>query len=181
MKNHFQVFETKIYISDDALTKLDGFTKCKYAGFKKIILVDENTLINCLPVLKKKCPGLNNALVITIKGGEKNKSLDTAQYIWQQLNNNLVDRNAVMINLGGGVLTDLGAFCASTYKRGIKVINVPTTLLGMVDAAIGGKTGVDFNRFDTRNISGSQDDIYQNSVKLRIKNGRDTCYSKFLL
>jgi 3-dehydroquinate synthase len=153
MKNHFQVFKTQIYISDDALNMLDGFIADKYKSSKKIILTDENTLTHCLPVLKKKCQGLKNALIITVKSGEQNKSIETAQYVWQKLNNNFIDRNAVFINLGGGVLTDLGAFCASTYMRGIKFINMPTTLLGMVDASVGAKTGIDF--LNIKNLIGT--------------------------
>jgi 3-dehydroquinate synthase len=81
---------------------------------------------------------------IVIKAGEQHKNLQTVQRIWKTLMKHHADRNAWIINLGGGVITDLGGFVASTYKRGIRFINVPTTLLAMVDAAIGGKTGIDF-------------------------------------
>ena len=84
------------------------------------------------------------AIDIVIKAGEQHKNLQTVQRIWKTLLKHHADRNAMLINLGGGVVTDLGGFAASTYKRGIKFINVPTTLVGMVDAAIGGKTGIDF-------------------------------------
>lgn len=86
----------------------------------------------------------DSAIEIVIKAGEQNKNLQTIQRIWKTLMKHHADRNAVMINLGGGTITDLGGFAASTYKRGIKFINIPTTLLAMVDAAIGGKTGIDF-------------------------------------
>lgn len=85
-----------------------------------------------------------SAIEIVIKAGEQHKNLQTVQRIWKTLMKHHADRNAVIINLGGGTITDLGGFAASTYKRGIKFINVPTTLLAMVDAAIGGKTGIDF-------------------------------------
>lgn len=84
------------------------------------------------------------AVDIIIKSGEQHKNLQTVQRIWKTLMKHCADRNALLINLGGGVITDLGGFAASTYKRGIKFINIPTTLLAMVDAAIGGKTGIDF-------------------------------------
>ena len=84
------------------------------------------------------------AIDIVIKAGEQHKNLQTVQRIWKALMKHRADRNALLINLGGGVVTDLGGFAASTYKRGIRFINVPTTLLAMVDAAIGGKTGIDF-------------------------------------
>ena len=84
------------------------------------------------------------AVDIIIKAGEEHKNLQTVQRIWKTLLKHRADRNALIVNLGGGVITDLGGFAASTYKRGIKFINIPTTLLGMIDAAIGGKTGIDF-------------------------------------
>lgn len=84
------------------------------------------------------------AVDIIIKAGEEHKNLQTVQRIWKTMLKHHADRNALIVNLGGGVITDLGGFAASTYKRGIKFINIPTTLLAMVDAAIGGKTGIDF-------------------------------------
>lgn len=104
------------------------------------ILVDENTRQFCLPLL----PKLKHQ-IIEIKSGESNKNIETCQFIWTQLLNNKADRNVLLINLGGGVISDMGGFCAATYKRGISFINIPTTLLAMVDATIGGKTGIDFN------------------------------------
>ena len=85
-----------------------------------------------------------SAIDIVIKPGEQHKNLQSVQRIWKTLMKHHADRNALLINLGGGVITDLGGFAASTYKRGIRFVNVPTTLLAMVDAAIGGKTGIDF-------------------------------------
>ena len=107
------------------------------------ILTDENVAPFWLPEVAHwlYC---DSAIEIVIKTGEQNKNLQTVQRIWKTLMKHHADRNAVMINLGGGTITDLGGFAASTFKRGIKFINVPTTLLAMVDAAIGGKTGVDF-------------------------------------
>ena len=107
------------------------------------ILTDENIAPFWLPEVEY---GLNceNAIEIVIKPGEQHKNLQTVQRIWKTLMKHHADRNALLINLGGGVITDLGGFAASTYKRGIKFINIPTTLLAMVDAAIGGKTGIDF-------------------------------------
>lgn len=86
----------------------------------------------------------DSAVDIVIKAGEQHKNLQTVQRIWKTLLKHHADRNALLINLGGGTITDLGGFAASTYKRGIKFINIPTTLLAMVDASIGGKTGIDF-------------------------------------
>ena len=108
------------------------------------ILVDENTEKFCLKILLKKT-GISNYNKLLIKSGEENKNLETCYYLWGQLSSYKADRKSLLINLGGGVLTDIGGFVASTYLRGIKFYNIPTTLLGMVDGADGGKTGVDFN------------------------------------
>lgn len=107
------------------------------------ILTDENVAPFWLPEVAHwlHC---DSAIDIVIKSGEQYKNLQTVQRIWKVLMKHHADRNALLINLGGGVITDMGGFAASTYKRGIKFINVPTTLLAMVDAAIGGKTGIDF-------------------------------------
>ena len=107
------------------------------------ILVDENTDQFCLEIFIKKS-GIKLFNKIIIASGEDNKNIDTCVSIWDQLNSFKADRKSLLINLGGGVLTDIGGFAASTYLRGIKFINIPTTLLGMVDAAHGGKTGIDF-------------------------------------
>ena len=110
---------------------------------KVFILTDENVAPFWLPEVAHwlHC---NSATDIIIKAGEQHKNLQTVQRIWKTLMKHHADRNALLVNLGGGVITDLGGFAASTYKRGIKFINIPTTLLAMMDAAIGGKTGIDF-------------------------------------
>ena len=107
------------------------------------ILTDENVAPFWLPEMAHwlHC---ESAVDIIVKAGEQHKNLQTVQRIWKTLMKHHADRNALIINLGGGIITDLGGFAAATYKRGIKFINVPTTLLAMVDAAIGGKTGIDF-------------------------------------
>ncbi len=113
----------------------------KYSSI--FILVDENTDEFCLEIFIKKS-GIKLFNKIIIASGEDNKNIDTCVSIWDQLNSYKADRKSLLINLGGGVLTDIGGFAASTYLRGINFINIPTTLLGMVDAAHGGKTGIDF-------------------------------------
>ena len=110
---------------------------------KVFILTDENVAQFWLPEVEYWL-NCKNAVEIVIKSGEQHKNLQTVQRIWRTLMKHHADRNALIINLGGGVVTDMGGFAASTYKRGIKFINIPTTLLAMVDAAIGGKTGIDF-------------------------------------
>jgi 3-dehydroquinate synthase len=107
------------------------------------ILVDENTNEFCLPILLEHIETNATIEIIEIESGEENKNIDTCVGIWNTLTELGADRKSLMINLGGGVITDLGGFVASCFKRGISFINIPTTLLSMVDASVGGKTGVD--------------------------------------
>lgn len=108
-----------------------------------IVFCDSSTR-QCLDYLVEVCPKVASCQVIEMPSGELNKTLKTCEMAWYKLTEFQADRNTVLINLGGGVVTDLGGFVASTYMRGIPFIHIPTSLLGMVDAAIGGKTGVDF-------------------------------------
>ncbi|MDA8699547.1 3-dehydroquinate synthase, partial [Flavobacteriaceae bacterium] len=107
------------------------------------ILVDENTEHNCLPIFLSNFSNELNIEIISIVAGEENKHIETCLGVWEALSELGADRKSLLINLGGGVVTDLGGFVASTFKRGIDFINIPTTLLSMVDASVGGKTGVD--------------------------------------
>lgn len=109
---------------------------------KVFVLCDENTHTQCIPSLFQQICETVKAEIIEIESGEENKEIATCQQLWATLTDIGADRHSVLINLGGGVITDMGGFVASTFLRGIKFINIPTTLLGMVDAAIGGKTGV---------------------------------------
>ncbi len=127
---------------EDAYTKLADFI-ADYTPSKLFILVDTNTHISCLPILLAKISSDVSFEIIEIKAGEAHKNIETCISVWNRLTDLGADRKSVMINLGGGVVTDLGGFVASTFKRGIKFVNIPTTLLSMVDASVGGKTGVD--------------------------------------
>lgn len=108
------------------------------------ILADEKTARHCLPQIEH-FDYLNGAETIVIGQGEENKSIGTLTEIWQNLSRNRATRHSLLINLGGGMVTDIGGFAAATFKRGIDFINIPTTLLAMVDAAVGGKTGINLN------------------------------------
>ena len=120
----------------------NSLTSFSFIDYSQIaILVDENTKRDCF----SKLPKLDNLIIIEIKSGEENKNINTCNFIWKQLTKYNFDRNSLLINLGGGVIGDMGGFCASTYKRGIDFIQIPTTLLAMVDASIGGKLGINFN------------------------------------
>ena len=107
------------------------------------VLTDETTQQLCWPKIKN-FKALKNSTPIIIKATDTHKNLDTLAEVWQALSNGGATRHSLMINLGGGMVTDLGGFAASTFKRGIDFINIPTTLLAMVDASVGGKTGINF-------------------------------------
>lgn len=120
----------------ESLTKLlDGR---KYEQI--IVLVDSNTKVHCLPKIESCIPFYHS---IEIEAGEAHKQIQTCQKIWDQMIDFKIDRQALMINLGGGVIGDMGGFCARTYKRGIDFLQIPTTLLSQVDASVGGKLGID--------------------------------------
>ena len=119
-----------------------ALTKCEHD--KVFILTDEHTHVFCLPIIRK-FPFLKDAIEICIGVEDIHKNLETLAYVWTQLSTKGATRHSLMINLGGGMVTDLGGFAAATFKRGISMVNVPTTLLGMVDASVGGKTGINFN------------------------------------
>ncbi len=109
------------------------------------ILTDDNTHEHCYPLIKDILPA--HHITLTITPGEEYKILNTCTLIWQFLTENKFDRKSIVVNLGGGVIGDMGGFCASTYKRGIDFVQMPTTLLAQVDASVGGKLGIDFNGF----------------------------------
>ena len=111
---------------------------------KLFVLTDDNTKQFVLPTLQSTLSQYN-AINITIPAGDVNKNIESMAHVWKELGENGGTRHSVLINLGGGMVTDLGGFAASTFKRGIKFINIPTTLLSSVDAAVGGKTGINFN------------------------------------
>ena len=115
-----------------------------FASRKIAILVDENTHDHCLEFLITGFEALAEAEVIMLPAGEENKVLEVCFQVWETLTEAGFGRHDLLINLGGGMVTDLGGFVASVYKRGLAFINVPTSLLAMVDAAVGGKTGIDF-------------------------------------
>lgn len=108
------------------------------------VIMDSNTHQACYPLIQAVLPAHEH---FAFEAGEVNKTLDTCQKIWQWMTDCGFDRQSLIINLGGGVTGDMGGFCASTYKRGLRFLNIPTSLLSQVDASVGGKLGVDFNGF----------------------------------
>lgn len=149
--NKIQSDSFKVFFSDQSYKKLIQFVENQKIS-KLFILVDDNTLTYCLPVFKSKFDSTIPFEVITISIGEISKNINTCIQVWNELLLYGADRNSLLINLGGGMVTDLGGFVASTYKRGIRFINIPTSLLAMVDASVGGKTGVDLDHL--KNIIG---------------------------
>ncbi len=115
-------------------------TTCSQLG----VLVDTNTKEFCYPLIEQSLPAHH---ILEIPAGEAFKKLDTCNTIWGQMTHHQMDRQSLLINLGGGVIGDMGGFCAATFKRGLSFINLPTTLLAQVDASIGGKLGIDFQGF----------------------------------
>ena len=137
---------------DNTLTELVKFiNQGNYSRF--FILTDENTGKHCLPVIRKHIDKLDNFDIIEINAGEESKNIDFCVGVWKMLIDFSADRQSLLINLGGGVISDLGGFAASTYKRGIDFVHVPTTLLSQVDASVGGKTGIDMDNI--KNIIGT--------------------------
>ncbi|MGB1313993.1 MAG: 3-dehydroquinate synthase [Bizionia paragorgiae] len=131
-----------IHFNTDGYDKLNTFLKTrKYS--KLFFLVDNNTHNHCLPHFLSQISTDKEIEIIEIEAGETHKNIDTCSGVWNALSELNADRKCLIINVGGGVVTDLGGFVASTFKRGVDFINVPTSLLAMVDASIGGKTGVD--------------------------------------
>lgn len=131
-----------VFYKEEAYQKINDYL-VQHTPSKIFILVDTNTHEHCLPGFLPKISTATTIEIIEIEAGEPFKNLDTCMGVWQTMSDLEGDRKSLMINLGGGVVTDLGGFVASTFKRGINYINVPTTLLAMVDASVGGKTGVD--------------------------------------
>lgn len=131
-----------IYFNDASFVYLENLLKIETYS-KIFVLVDENTNEHCLPYFLANLPTEIEIEIIEIEAGEENKNIYTCIDLWHTLIELDADRKSIMINLGGGVITDIGGFVASTYKRGIDFVNIPTTLLAMVDASVGGKTGVD--------------------------------------
>lgn len=138
-------FETKL----ESLTSF--ITSHNYSQL--LVLVDRNTNNHCLPILQSALSTITDYDIIEVDPGEENKNIDFCIGVWKTMLDFGADRKALLINLGGGVVTDMGGFAASTYKRGIDFIQIPTTLLSQVDASVGGKTGIDLD--NVKNMIGT--------------------------
>lgn len=133
----------EVIISEDIVKELtEAIGRCKHD--RLFVLTDETTHNLCTPIIEE-VEEIKTATHIIIGATDTNKNLSTMEKVWRELGEGGGTRHSLMINLGGGMVTDLGGFAASTFKRGISFINIPTTLLAMVDASVGGKTGINFN------------------------------------
>ena len=142
MRKKKHLMKQKIIRSGNIVSDLDDLLRSlSYDGL--FLLTDENTQKYCFPLIQA-IPEIASAKTFFISAGDENKNVTSLSYVWEFLSLNGANRKSLLINLGGGMLTDLGGFAAATFKRGIRFINIPTTLLGAVDAAVGGKTGVNF-------------------------------------
>lgn len=140
--NSIQAANYLVHFNTDCYTNLqEHLANSNYS--KIFILVDEHTHAHCLSYFMSNLQTETSIEVIEILAGEIHKNIETCTGVWNVLSELNADRKSLLINVGGGVVTDLGGFVASTFKRGISYINVPTSLLSMVDASVGGKTGVD--------------------------------------
>ena len=140
--NSIETKTYKVHFNSKGYEELNRYID--HHNFSKIfILVDANTHEYCLPAFMSQLATSIDIEVIEIETGEQHKTIETCVGVWNALSELNADRKSLLLNLGGGVVTDLGGFVASTFKRGIKYINIPTSLLAMVDASVGGKTGVD--------------------------------------
>lgn len=133
----------EVILCEDLETSLErAIDKCPHD--RLFILTDQHTHRLCMPKVSR-LPFMADAIEIVIGAEDVNKTIETLSLVWQALSDKGATRHSLLINLGGGMVTDLGGFAAATFKRGIAYINVPTTLLAMVDASVGGKTGINFN------------------------------------
>ena len=171
--------EAKSYLvhigSNEIYGKINDFLLENNVGNRQVvILCDENTMEYCYPLLMQNVPCLTNIEVLQIESGEENKTIEVCSQLWMALNEFKFDRKALIINLGGGVIGDMGGFVASTFKRGIDFINIPTTLLSQVDASVGGKLGVDLG--GVKNIVGlfnNPQAVFVNTDFLETLDGRE--------
>jgi len=135
-----------IYIGNDVLQEFNTILEDYQEQYSKVfIFCDENSSKFCLPYLIEHVPMLIGAELIEIESGEHNKTISICNDVWKTLSESNADRNALVVNLGGGVVCDMGGMIASLYKRGLRFFHIPTTLLSQVDASVGGKLGVDLD------------------------------------
>jgi 3-dehydroquinate synthase len=164
-----------VYINTSIAKEINRFFRTAKNSYSKIfILVDENSLQHCYPQLVEQIGYFKDAELIEIESGEENKSLEVCAQVWGALSELGADRRSLFVNLGGGVICDMGGFIASTFKRGIGFINIPTTLLSQVDASVGGKTGIDLNHLKNEiGVFSNPAAVFINSAFIRTLDKRE--------
>ena len=141
--NNYPEYNASIIVTDNLEEEL-GKIISHYPQDKIYLVTEDNCELQCISLIINT-PGFANFKKVVLPAGEENKKLSSVEKIWLFLSQNGADRKSLVVNLGGGMLTDLGSFAASTIKRGMDFVNIPTTLLAQVDASVGGKTGFNFN------------------------------------
>ena len=149
MFSEFIFHDTPVFVGSKSIIQLNQFIN-DLKPSKIFILVDSNTKIYCLPILFKHNPDLINCHIIDVGLGESIKSISNFKLVCKTLISQHIDRNSLILNLGGGVICDFGGFVSSVLKRGVRFINVPTTLMAQVDAAVGGKVALNLGDLKTR-------------------------------
>ena len=146
MTNTIKTSKYPIIISNNISTHIDAFIlESNYSSI--FILMDENIMEHCWPIISKNSETIRKVEILLIEAGESQKNIEIATQLWQVLSEYEADRSSLIINFGGGVISDIGGFIASTFKRGVDFINIPTSLLAMVDASVGGKTGINLLQY----------------------------------
>ena len=159
-----------IFFGEDAFAQLSMLTNSYYKFF---VLTDENIYGIYSSMIASILPE-KEVVKIVLPAGEESKSIENVILIWNKLLEAKAGRDSLMINLGGGTISDIGGFAASTYKRGIDFVNVPTTLLAMIDASIGGKNGINFNKYKNQiGLFSEPQSIIINTKFLKTLNERD--------
>lgn len=137
-----------IYIAKDEVEQINNFFSAKkYKESRCVIIVDTNTHIHCLDKILSEVDFFHGAEIVEVDPGESSKNIAVCENIWSLLLEYEMDKKMVVVNLGGGVITDMGGFTAALYKRGVGFVNIPTSLLAMVDASVGGKVGVNIEQY----------------------------------
>ena len=131
-----------LFFSENIIEELSSFLREKFTN-KIFVLFDENTKKYCYPLIQDAF--IQKPVEITIPAGEKSKNIDFVKHVWKNLTEKNADRQSLLINIGGGKVSDLGGFAAGTYQRGIEYVNIPTSLLAQIDASVGGKTGINLD------------------------------------
>jgi len=144
-KQYMELNESRIHFPNE-IQLSDLLKKDLILSDEDFILADTNTSRLCFPILKILVPELNEERLIILDAGEYGKNISTLNHIWSFLQHAGADKNSRLVNLGGGVITDIGGFAASTFKRGIRFVHIPTSLMGMADASIGGKTAINLGK-----------------------------------